>query len=220
MDKPFTIYGARGSGSVAVEAALTLAGAPYTLIEEPSLFSSQHERRAAMVNPLRQVPALVLPGGEVMTESAAMLIWIAERFPQARLAPPPGDPRRAAFLRWTAYVAAEIYALYWIRDDLSRLAADKAHEAVLAGRTADRIAFCWGRMDAQVTPGRYILGDTLGALDLYVAVVSRWGPRRERFYREAPKLAEVVRRVDAEPRLQDFWAERFPFEPGWDVSSS
>ena len=41
-------------------------------------------------------------------------------------------------------------------------------------------------------------------------------PRRRRFYAEAPRLAEVVRRVDAEPRLQPFWAERFPFEPGWE----
>ena len=79
-------------------------------------------------------------------------------------------------------------------------------------RTAERIAECWRIMDAQVSPGRYLQGDRLGVLDLYVTVMSRWTPRRERFYREAPKMAEVVRRVDAEPRLQAFWAERFPLE--------
>ena len=41
---------------------------------------------------------------------------------------------------------------------------------------------------------------------------SRWGPGRARFYVEAPKLAPVVRRVDADPRLAAFWAERFPLE--------
>jgi GST-like protein len=71
-------------------------------------------------------------------------------------------------------------------------------------------------MDAQIHPGRYILGDQLGVVDLYVAVISRWGPRRKRFYAEAPKMAEVVRRVDAEPRLAAFWAERFPFTEGWE----
>ncbi len=50
---------------------------------------------------------------------------------------------------------------------------------------------------------RYLLGDRVSVLDLYVAVVSRWQPRRLRFYREAPRMAEVVRRVDAEPRLLD-----------------
>ncbi|MNC62141.1 hypothetical protein D3C75_1121330 [compost metagenome] len=49
-------------------------------------------------------------------------------------------------------------------------------------------------------------------LDLYVAVASRWTPRRARFTAEAPRMAEVVRRVDDLPALRDFWTERFPFE--------
>jgi GST-like protein len=80
---------------------------------------------------------------------------------------------------------------------------------VLLERTAERMAYCWRAMDAQVSPGRYILGDELSVLDLYATVVSAWGPRRPRFYREAPKLAEVVRRVDQDPRLVEFWARRF-----------
>ena len=74
------------------------------------------------------------------------------------------------------------------------------------------IAHNWRTMDAQVSPGRYILGDDLTVLDLYVTVVSRWRPLRPRFYREAPKLAEVVRRVDQLPQLAEFWPKRFPFE--------
>ena len=49
-------------------------------------------------------------------------------------------------------------------------------------------------MDEQITPGRYILGDELSALDLYVAVISRFAPGRARFSRSAPKMAEIVRR--------------------------
>ena len=67
-------------------------------------------------------------------------------------------------------------------------------------------------MDAQLIPGDYLLGDTLTVLDLYVTVVSRFGPWRERFYAVAPKMTPVVRRVDAEPRLQTFWGRRFPFD--------
>src|SRR5262249_10917191 len=98
----------------------------------------------------------------------------------------------------------------------SRLAADAAAEDVIKARTEERLAECWRKMDAQVSPGRYILGDELGVLDLYVTVVSRWCPKRERFSEEAPKMAEVVRRVDAEPRLAMFWPGRSPFEaPYW-----
>jgi len=67
-------------------------------------------------------------------------------------------------------------------------------------------------MDAQLQPGRYLLGDELSVLDLYVTVVSRFGPWRPRFYEVAPKMTPVVRFVDADPRLGDFWAARYPFD--------
>ena len=212
MDKPFVVYGAKGSGSVPVEAALTLIGAPFEVVEAKTWEGDEQRARVDPVNPLRQVPALVLPSGEVMTESAAILMWLAERYPQARLAPGPDDAARAAYLRWMVYIPAAIYSMFWVRDDPTRLAADDAAVKVIKTRTVERIAECWRKMDAQVSPGRYILGEEFGVLDLYVAVVSRWSPRRARFYEEAPKMAEVVRRVDQDPRLAEFWARRFPFE--------
>jgi GST-like protein len=145
-----------------------------------------------------------------------MLIWLADRHPNHRLAPDTLDRRRPAFLRWMAYVSSAIYALFWIRDDPSRLTPDPEQQILIKARTAERIAECWGVMEAQVTPGRYLLGDQLGVLDLYVTTISRWGPRRKRFYEVAPKMSEVVRRVDKDPRLKAFWVERFPFEEGWE----
>ena len=202
----YVVYGAQGSGSVAVEAALTLIGAPWRLIDTAwDDFDSVEQ-----VNPLRQVPALRLPTGELMTESAAILMHLAEAHPEAGLAPPPGDPRRPAFLRWMVYVPAAIYPMYWVRDVPSRLAADAAAEAVILERTADRIADCWAMMAAQLSAGDYLLGDQMTLLDLYVAVVSRWTPGRLRFYEVAPGLAGPVRRTDEDPRLAALWAERFP----------
>lgn len=214
MSGPYVVYGARGTGSVIVEAALTLAGRPFRVVEAAA--SREGAARTDAVNPLGQVPALILPSGELLTESAAILIHLAETHPQAALAPRPADPARARFLRWMAYVSSQIYALYWVRDDPARLAADKAHEAVILARTADRIADCWAKMEAQVMPGRYLLGETISVLDLYVTVISRWGPRRRRFYEVAPGMGEVVRRVDADPRLATLWAERMPFAEGWE----
>ena len=216
MANAITVYGARGSGSVAVEAPLKLLGVPYELVDAPAELSEAFDATIEVVNPMKQVPALVLPSGEVMTESAAMLIGLADLHPQARMAPTPTDPKRAQYLRWMVYIPAAIYSIYWVRDVPSRLAADPEAEKVIMQRTAERIADCWRMMDEQVTPGRYILGDELSVLDIYVAVVSRWTPRRRRFYEVAPKMADVVRRVDAEPSLADFWAERFPFSEGWE----
>lgn len=208
----YIVYGAAGSGSVPVEAALTLIGAPYEVIEAVT-WEGDHERdKVAPVNPMRQVPALITLEGETMTESAAILIWLAEQHPEAALAPEACDPRRAQFLRWMSFVPAAIYSMFWVRDEPSRLGGDDpAAQETIKARTAERIADCWGVMESQITPGRWLLGDELTVLDLYVAVASRWTPRRQRFAEVAPRMAEVMKRVDALPELQAFWAERFPF---------
>jgi len=211
-----TVFGAVGSGSIPVEATLTLLGIPYELVEGVTWVDEAARKRVEAVNPMRQVPALVFPSGEIMTESAAILIHLADARPEARLAPPVGDPRRAQYLRWMAYVSSSIYALFWIKGDPMRIAASTEDARRVIDRVHDRIAECWRRMDEQIDPGRYILGDELTVLDLYVTVVSRFGPWRTRFYRTAPRLAGIVRRVDADPRLQDFWARRFPFVEGWE----
>ncbi len=211
-----TLYGAKESGSVAVEATLTLLGIPYTLIEAETWTEPAARALVAPVNPMRQVPTLVLPSGEIMTESAPILIDLADRHPQARLAPAPADPQRRQFLRWMVYVPAAIYSLHWIKPDPGRIGAPPELRDAVVDAVHNRIAACWAIMDAQLSPQRYLLGDRLSALDLYVTVVSRFGPWRTRFYRVAPKMAAVVRRVDAEPRLAEFWAARFPFEDGWE----
>jgi GST-like protein len=211
-----TLYGARASGSVAVEATLTLLGIPYKLIEAETWAEAAARERVAPANPMRQVPTLVLPSGEIMTESAAILIDLVDTHPQAELAPPPGDPLRRQFLRWMVYVPAAIYSLHWIKPDPARIGAPPGMRDAVVEAVHNRIAECWNIMDAQLSPGRYLLGDRLSVLDIYVTVISRFGPWRTRFYQAAPKMAEVVRRVDADPRLADFWAARFPFEEGWE----
>lgn len=217
MGETFVLYGHAGSGSVPVEAALTILDLPYRVVEMGTWYDEAAAEDIARINPMRQVPALVLPDGTLMTESAAILIWLAETYPQGRLGPPPGDPSRPVFLRWMSFVSAAVYSLFWIRDKPERLVPGAAAAAQINESTKARIAECWSVMNAQLTPGRYLLGDDLSVLDLYVAVVSRWAERgRNRFYRAAPKLADAIRRVDADPRLADFWAKRFPFEPGWD----
>lgn len=204
----YTVYGAKGSGSVPVEATLHLLGLPYRVVEVANWLGEEARAELARVNPLGQVPALVLPSGELMTESAAILLWLADRHPEARLAPRPEDPGRAQFLRWLVYVPAAIYPMYWVRDVPSRLAADAAAEAVILERTSERIAECWRLMGEQITPKTYLVGDDLSVLDIYLAVVSRWTPRRARIVAEAPNLAPVLERVDNDPRLKALLLDR------------
>lgn len=217
MEKPFTIFSALGSGGVPVEAAMSLIGLPYEVIEAPTWEGEAQQAKVAGVNPLRQIPALITPQGETITESAAILIWLADRYPQARLAPAIDAPARAQFLRWMTFIPASIYSLFWISDEPSRLAGpDEDLQARIKAAIKERIVDCWRMMESQIEPGTYLLGDEMTVLDLYVTVLSRWGPRRARFYEAAPRMSEVVRRVDADPRLTAFWERRFPFFDGWE----
>ncbi|WP_454718207.1 glutathione S-transferase family protein [Caulobacter segnis] len=213
----YRLFSALGSGGVPVEAAMSLIGLPYEIVEAPTWEGEAEQAKVAVVNPLKQIPALVTPDGETITESAAILIWLADRYPEAKLGPTIDDPRRAQFLRWMTFIPASIYSLFWVRDDPSRLGGPDAEVgARIKAATAERILDCWAMMESQLTPGRYLLGDELTVLDLYVTVVSRWGPRRVRFYEAAPRMSEVVKRVDADPRLIEFWEKRFPFFDGWE----
>ncbi len=216
MTEPVTVYGAAGSGSVAVELTLTLLGVPYNVVEAVTWVEKAARDRVAPVNPARQVPAIVFPSGEIMTESAAILIYLADLHPEARLAPAPTDPKRVQYLRWMSYVSSAIYSWFWAKGDPMRLALRPGDGPAMVDRIHDRIAACWRMMDEQITPGRYILGDQMSVLDIYVTVISRFGPWRNRFYKTAPKLSEIVRRMDADPRFKAFWDKRFPFEDDWE----
>jgi GST-like protein len=198
---------------VTVEAALRLMGQTYELVDAPDGDALAAVEQATS---LRQVPALVFPDGELMSESAAILLRLAELHPEARLAPEPDAPRRGQFLRWMSFVSSAIYAHYWLKDDPGRLLPDPAQHPLIEDGLNARISDCWAIMERQVSPGRYLLGEGLTVLDLYVTVVSRFRPRRQRFYEVAPRMGEVVRRVDADPRLAALWAERYPFDKGWD----
>jgi GST-like protein len=218
MGSGYLLYSAQGSGGVAVEAALTLMGRAYELVEAMTfeVDDAASGDKVLAANPMRQVPALVLPDGEILTESAAILVRLGELHPDAGLAPGPDDPGRGQFLRWMSFVSSAIYSFYWQKDDPFRLVAAPAAHPAYDANIQDRISACWAMMESQVAPGPWILGERLSVLDLYVTVVSRFRPRRQRFYAVAPRMGEIVRRLDTDPRLVTLWAERYPFEPGWD----
>lgn len=204
----FTLYGAAHSGAVAVEAMLTLLALPYDVIEGATWVSAAARRRVAKVNRRAQVPTLVFPSGEVMTESAAILIGLADAYPKARLAPKIGDARRFQYLRWMSFVSSAIYALYWVKGDPGRVGIPERYEDAAVAEVHAAIAANWKLMDEEVSPDPFILGARMSALDIYVAVISTFGPWREAFYHHAPKLGAVVKRVDADPRLAALWKAR------------
>ncbi|MGB3624722.1 MAG: glutathione S-transferase N-terminal domain-containing protein, partial [Henriciella sp.] len=88
----YVLYGDKGSGSAAIELALAEAGAAFSLSDVLLETDSQRGRAYANVNPQRKLPTLITPEGETLTESAAILLYLADRYPDASLLPVNGHP--------------------------------------------------------------------------------------------------------------------------------
>lgn len=186
---------AKGGGGLIVEAAYALAGEPLTVEEISWEDVGPHSRRLAGLNPLGQVPTLVLPGGAVMTESAAILLRLAERKPRAKLAPPPGDRQRAEFLRWLMFLVAAVYPTYTYGDSPARWVGEEAGPKLRASTDAQRERLLQF-LDREVAAGPWFLGKRFSALDLYLPVLRLWRPGAEWWRANVPKLNAIATRCE------------------------
>jgi GST-like protein len=200
MKKPLLV-GSAGCGSVIVEFGMNLAGIDYDYEEVDYSGDSPTRARLLEVNPLGQVPALVLPGGPVMTESLAMLHWIQDEAPAAALIPPKGDPQRAAFYRWAVFLIAAVYPTYTYGDDGAKwVAGDAAAAKALRASTDAHRENLLGQMEA-ACGAPHFLGKRFSAIDLYLAAMSHWRPRREWWKANVPKLLAAADAAIARPEI-------------------
>ena len=200
----YTVIGKPGWGSAMVEAALALADQPYRTEDiDPTVAGPQRDRLLAL-NPLGQVPTLIMPDGSTMTESAAIVLYLADRFPSSGLAPAADDPRRAAFLRWLVFLVAAIYPTFTYGDDPGRWVDGEAAAKSLRGHTDAHCQAMWRHVEA-AAGAPWFLGDRFSALDVYVAVMTHWRPRADWFSAHCPKLAAIAPRAYALPALAAVW---------------
>lgn len=171
----FRLYWRQGSGSLIADAALALAGAPVERVEVGPERSVLEDPEYLALNPLAQIPTLIMPDGAVLTETAAMLIMLDDAYPQARLLPPRGTPERAQALRWLMVLATTVYsaAIRFYYSD--RFTSDPDERAVAAVRAAAA-----SEMDrtfaivAEAIRGPYLLGRDFCSVDIYAVMLADW----------------------------------------------
>src|SRR5713101_3232666 len=130
-----TLYGRRGWGSAIVEAQLEWLGLDYTYEAVDDLLKSAEARRSlSPVNPLAQVPTLVLQNGQILTESAAITLYLADMTGSEEFVPPPGSVERPDFLRWLIFLVANVYPTYTYADETRSLCAGRGGEGRLPRR--------------------------------------------------------------------------------------
>ena len=123
----YRLFARPGWGSALVETQLAWYCLPYEIEDLDDLFKSTTAReRLRLVNPLAQVPTLLLPDGQVLTESAAITLHLADATQSADLVPGPGETARPAFLRWLVFLVANVYPTFTYADDPARCTPPQA----------------------------------------------------------------------------------------------
>lgn len=201
----YRLYNRVGSGGFVAEAALALAGAPYELEELDSKPGTPLPDSFRATNPWRQVPTMVLPDGSTLTETAAILIHIAACFPDKGLAPLPGTPEHAAFLRWMVFTNVNVYEAVLRRSYPSRYTSDpnsiEATQEAAIARMGDALAVLENAIDT----GPFLLGETMSVADIYIAMLFVWF----RGEIDAPRLTELTAGVRQHPVVGPIWRRHF-----------
>ncbi len=191
----YTLYYGRGTASLAIHAALKEIGAPYELAEIDIEAGQQRSPEYLRINPQGKVPTLLIDG-KPFTESAALMMMLAERHPQSNLAPPAGSLARAEWYELIVMMANSLgnnFRLWFYPSDLNSTKEDSALRAAIQ----QRIESTWATLDPRLADnGPYLLGETFSGADLMLTMYMRWSrnmPRPATAWPALQKYADMMR---------------------------
>jgi glutathione S-transferase len=162
-----TLYHAPKSRSSRIVWLLEELGVPYT-IRPVSIFrpmTGEGVPDAANPHPDKRVPALV-HGETLLAESVAIVLYLADAFPQAGLAPAQGDPRRGAYLTWMAWYACELEPA---------LIAGMTNGLDTSPHRRRDYEAVFRRLETALARSPYVLGDTFSGADLLIGSALAYG---------------------------------------------
>ncbi|MBT9487009.1 MAG: glutathione S-transferase [Rubrivivax sp.] len=209
-----TLYGSQGSGSAAIEMALRAAGLPYTVVRASTWEDDSAQAELRRVNPLGQIPTLVLPDGSVMTESAAILIHLGLSQPgKAHPGLLPADTTaRAQALRGLVFITANCYSAISVGDYPERWTTASTQPAQAKVRAAARVQLhrSWDIFADSFAASPWLSGNEPGALDFLAVVVSRWSGARAHLAASRPAFHALLQRLQAHPAVAPVWQAHWP----------
>jgi glutathione S-transferase len=173
----YRLYGRRQSGSMAIEAALRLCGADWTLVDTPRPKTEEDRTAFLQINPRGQVPILIHPDGTVITEGPAILSHLAAAFPAADLAPAPASSARAWHDRWLAFFHANVYEGMLRELFPDRYTLDPAGGPAVAAAATDYVRRHFSLFEAELAcrpDTAFVRGTRPSILDIYVWMLCFW----------------------------------------------
>lgn len=206
----YKLYWWHDTGAFAPQAVFEEAGIEHEIVTVDTSKKAHLAPDFLAINPRGQLPALALPDGTVMTESAAMILHLVDAHPEAGLAPAPGSSARARFDRWLLYLAVDAYTADLRVYYPDRFTADPAGaDAVKAQGLAD-MERSLGIVEEHLKgEGPYLLGETFSAVDIYLTMIVHWHPAVDDLLARLPALARLCERVRARPAIARIWGQHF-----------
>jgi glutathione S-transferase len=168
-------------------------GQPYERVLTDISAGAQRKAEYLAVNPMGKVPALQ-DGDATMAEAAAICAYVAERYPEAKLAPPVGDPLRAKYLYWLFFSPG------CIEPTIVQLATKIEMNPVAAGwGDAQRVIDV---LDAALQKGPWLLGENFSAADIVIGSGLNFGVRLFKMIPARPSFDAYIARCMARPAFQ------------------
>jgi glutathione S-transferase len=195
----YTLHWEYMAGSIVVQAMLEEVGADYRL-RYVDMGAGEHQQpKYLRINPAARVPALGLPDGTIIGETAAIVVALGEHFPRLRLTPQPGDQDRAAFLFWLNVMATSGYLTVARAGHPERYAVEAdAIRQVEAKAWADLDAF-FDVMEGAISSDTFFLAEGFTAIDIYLAMLTEWSKDKNVLFSTRPALMALCRVVTQRP---------------------
>ena len=167
------LYYAAHTCALASHIALEDAGAEYSTVRIDFAAHEQRSPEYLAINPKGRVPALVTGRG-ILTETPAMLAYIAQSFPQARLAPLDDPFAFAEAQAFNSYLCATLHVAHAHRMRGTRWADDPAAIEAMKRKVPDSVGACYELIESKMLRGPWVMGDSYTICDPYLFTVAQW----------------------------------------------
>jgi glutathione S-transferase len=201
-----TFYYSPGSCALASHIALEEAGAPFTLRRIDFSRAEQKSPAYLAINPKARVPAIVTPRG-VLTETPAMLAFIAQSFPDARLAPL-DDPFAFAQLQaFNVYLCSTVHVAHAHRMRGYRWADDPAAHLAMQKKVPQSVGECYALIEQKMLKGPWVMGEQYTIADPYLYTLAQWLEADGVDAATIPRVADHRARMKERPAVKKAIAE-------------
>ena len=200
------LFYALGSCSLASHIALEEAGADYEGVAISTAAGDQRKPEYLAINPKGRVPALVTDRG-VLTETPAILAFVAQSYPQARLAPLEDPFAFAQAQAFNSYLCATVHVAHAHKHRGYRWADDPAALAHMTRKVPEVEAACFQLIEDGLLTGPWVLGEAYSICDPYLFTLSGWLAGDGVDIGQFPKVADHAERMRARPAVRKVLAE-------------